>query len=197
VLKIEIISFSLKNGGAAIAANKFKKILTVNELNFQVNSITQDTHGIFQFLKRLISYILSKLQFDGNPTKHSLNLFSFHPIITLFKNNTKDKLYHLHWINNDTLSIFDFHRIPSGSIITLHDEWLYCGSEHYYKVLDDSNDFISGYHYFKKSVTGIHWNYLVWRIKYNKLSHRKDLIYTVPFQLDVRTCQGKFDTERI
>jgi len=180
VLKIEIISFSLKNGGAAIAANKFKKILTANELNFQVNSITQDSHGIFQFLKRLISYILSKLQFDGNPTKHSLNLFSFHPIITLFKNNTKDKLYHLHWINNDTLSIFDFHRIPSGSVITLHDEWLYCGSEHYYKVLDDSNDFINGYRYFKKGVIGLHWNSIVWRVKYNKLSHRKDLIYTVP-----------------
>ena len=180
MLKIEIISFSLKNGGAGIAANKFKSLLRHTSLNLKVNSITQDNSGKYQFFKRLISYGLSKLQLDGNPTKHSLNLFTFQPIKILLKKHTDEKIYHIHWINNDTLSIFDFHRIPSGSIITLHDEWLYCGSEHYYKVLDDSNDFISGYLYFKKSVTGIHWNYLVWRIKYNKLSHRKDLIYTVP-----------------
>lgn len=178
--KIEIISFSLKNGGAGIAANKFKNLLKNTSLNLEVNSVDQDNSGKYQFFKRLISYGLSKLQLDGNLTKHSLNLFTFRPIKTLFKKNTKDKLYHIHWINNDTLSIFDFHKIPSGSIITLHDEWLYCGSEHYYKVLDDSNDFISGYPYFKKGVIGIHWNSLIWRIKYNKLSHRKDLIYTVP-----------------
>ena len=180
MLKIEIISFSLKNGGAGIAANKFKSLLRNTSFNLKVNSITQDNSGKYQFFKRLISYVLSMLQLDGNPTKHSLNLFTFQPIKILLKKHTDEKIYHIHWINNDTLSIFDFHKIPSGSIITLHDEWLYCGSEHYYKVLDDSNDFISGYHYFKKSVTGIHWNYLVWRIKYNKLSHRKDLIYTVP-----------------
>ena len=180
MLKIEIISFSLKDGGAGIAANKFKSLLRNTSLNLKVNSITQDDSGKYQFFKRLISYVLSLLQLDGNPTKHSLNLFTFRPIKTLLKKNTDEKIYHIHWINNDTLSIFDFHKIPSGSIITLHDEWLYCGSEHYYKVLDDSNDFISGYRYFKKGVTGIHWNYLVWRIKYNKLSHRKDLIYTAP-----------------
>ena len=180
VLKIEIISFSLENGGAGIAANKFKKLITKNKLNFQVSSITQDSSGKFQFFKRLISYLLSKLQIDGNPTKHSLNLFSFQPIVTLFKKNTKNKLYHIHWINNDTLSIFDFHRIPSGSVITLHDEWLYCGAEHYYKICDESNDFINGYCYFKKGIIGVHWNSMVWKVKYNQLFHRKDLIYTVP-----------------
>tara|TARA_B100001063_G_C16734692_1_gene541321 strand:+ start:386 stop:1648 length:1263 start_codon:yes stop_codon:yes gene_type:complete len=180
VQKIEIISFSLKSGGAGIAASKFKKLLIKNVLNYEVNSTTQDSSGKYQFFKRLISKLLTKLQFDGNPTKHSLNFFSFRSIITLFKKRTNDKLFHIHWINNDTLSIFDFHSIPSGSIITLHDEWLYCGSEHYYNVYDNSNDFIYGYRYFKKGIIGIHWNYLLWRIKYNKLSHRKDLIYTVP-----------------
>ena len=180
MLKVEIISFSLKNGGAGIAANKFKNLLSNASLNLKVNSITQDNSGKYQFFKRLISYGLSKLQLDGNLTKHSLNLFTFGPIKKLLKKNINEKLYHIHWINNDTLSIFDLHKIPSGSIISLHDEWLYCGSEHYYKVLDETNDFISGYRYFKKGVIGIHWNSLIWRIKFNKLSHRKDLIYTVP-----------------
>jgi glycosyltransferase involved in cell wall biosynthesis len=86
----------------------------------------------------------------------------------------------LHWINNDTLSIFDFQKIPSGSVITLHDEWLYCGSEHCYKILDDTNDFERGYGFFKKGTYGLHWNYLIWVIKKSKLSNRSDLIYTVP-----------------
>ena len=94
--------------------------------------------------------------------------------------HSKDILYHIHWINNDTLSIFDFDKIPSGSIITLHDEWLYCGSEHHYRVLDDSNKFISGYNYFTSGVLGINWNYLIWKVKYQKLAYRDDLIYTVP-----------------
>lgn len=50
------------------------------------------------------------------------------------------------------LSIFDFDKIPSGSIITLHDEWLYCGAEHCYRISDDANDFIHGYNFFKKGV---------------------------------------------
>ena len=94
----------------------------------------------------------------------------------------KDTLHHIHWINNDTLSIFDFDKIPSGSVITLHDEWLYCGAEHHYKIFDESNDFQSSYSYFKNGVFGIHWNYIVWRIKNRKLFQRKDLIYTVPSQ---------------
>ena len=34
----------------------------------------------------------------------------------------------------------------------------------------------------KNGVFGIHWNYIVWRIKNRKLFQRKDLIYTVPSQ---------------
>ena len=129
----------------------------------------------------MISFILSKFQFDGNPTKHSLNLFSYKPVINSFARD-KDNIHHIHWINNDTLSIFDLDKVPSGSVITLHDEWLYCGAEHHYKIFDESNDFQSSYSYFKNGVFGIHWNYIVWRIKNRKLFQRKDLIYTVPSQ---------------
>lgn len=179
MFKAVTICFSLNIGGAGIAANGFKKLLEDNAASFKVDSITQDGAGKYQFLKRLISFSLSKFQIDGNPIKHSLNLFSFTPVLTSFK-NTKDIIHHLHWLNNDTLSIFDFDKIPSGSVVSLHDEWMYCGSEHVYKVLDDSNDFICGYRYFKKGVFGINWNFFIWKIKYKKLVHRDDLIYTVP-----------------
>ena len=176
---LSIVSFSLSKGGAGIAAKKFKALLVDYKSDFKVNIITQDNAGFYQFFKRLVSYVLNKFQFDGNTTKHSLNLFSFSPVLKTFT-ESKDNLFHIHWINNDTLSIFDFHKIPSGTIVTLHDEWLYCGCEHYYKVLDQTNDFILGYPYFKKNVLGIHWNSLIWKVKYKKLSHRRDLIFTVP-----------------
>lgn len=178
-MHLNIVSFSFLRGGAGIAANKFKQLLSDNTSSFEVDSITQDNASQFQFFKRLVSYALAKLQYDDNPIKHSLNLFSYAPVIESFKTQSQS-IHHLHWVNNDTLSVFDFDKIPTGSVMTLHDEWLYCGAEHCYKVLDNTNDFINGYPFFKKGVYGLHWNYLIWRIKKSKLSHRADLIYTVP-----------------
>tara|TARA_Y200000002_G_C22674023_1_gene661285 strand:- start:57 stop:1313 length:1257 start_codon:yes stop_codon:yes gene_type:complete len=176
--KLTMISYSCSKGGAGISAKNFENLLIDCKSNYEVNLITQDDAGYYQFFKRLISFVLNKLQFDGNATKHSLNLFSYSPVLKTFE-KTQDRLFHLHWINNDTLSVFDFNKIPSGSVVTLHDEWLYCGSEHYYKILDKNNDFIYGYPYFTKNVFGIHWNSFIWKVKYKKLSHRRDLIYTV------------------
>ncbi len=171
------ISFSFCRGGAAIAASKFqhlaKKVATQEFVE-----VSQDSAGWTQFLKRLISFGLVKLQFDGNPIKHSLNLFSYSHVLDSFKYG--DSLHHIHWINNDTLSVFDLDKIPSGSIVSLHDEWLYCGAEHYYKVGDTSEAFVNGYSFFKSGVWGIPWNTIIWRIKLKKLGKRNDLIYTVP-----------------
>lgn len=176
MIKINYLAYSYLRGGAAIAASRFKDLASKKYI---IISLSQDDADYNQFLKRVISFFFVKLQADGNSIKHSLNLFTYTPVLNFFKENS-ECIYHLHWINNDTLSIFDFNKIPSGSILTLHDEWLYCGSEHVYKVNDESEDFKSEYTPFKKSVYGIHWNYFIWRVKKSKLSGRKDLIYTVP-----------------
>lgn len=178
VKKIVTISFSFKKGGAAIAANNFKEICETFE-NYDVIGISQDNASYFQLVKRVFSYALLKLQYDKNPIKHSLNLFSYSPVLKCFKQNITT-LHHLHWINNDTLSVFDFDLIPAGSIITLHDEWLYCGAEHVYKVDDTCLDFVTGYKPFKQGVWGIHLNYFLWKIKLKMLNRRTDLIFTVP-----------------
>ena len=61
MFKAVTICFSLNIGGAGIAANGFKKLLEDNAASFKVDSITQDGAGKYQFLKRLISFSLSKL----------------------------------------------------------------------------------------------------------------------------------------
>lgn len=182
-IKVDFIcvSYSYVNGGAGIAAKSFANILKkdIDKFDLNVECLSQDNAGLVQFTKRVFSRLLVSLQRDANPTKHSLNLFSYKPILSRLQER-QNSIFHFHWINNDTLSIFNLQKIPKGSIITLHDEWLYCGAEHTYKINDTKHDFIDGYKSFRKSRIGIPWNSIVWRIKYKKLAHRKDLIYTAP-----------------
>lgn len=174
---LTLVSFSFVRGGAGIAAQNFLN-LAKSFPDFEINQISQDDAGTFQFFKRIISWVLGKLQKDGNPTKHSLNLFSYSKLIRDFSRNPNN-LYHLHWINNDTLSIYDLDQIPKFSLITLHDEWFYSGAEHYQKVVEGSSDFTI--EYLKNDFKyGLPWNYWVWKTKLAKLQKRKDLCFTVP-----------------
>lgn len=184
---VKVISFSFIKGGAAIAASKFHSILETD--GFILQKISQDDAGYWHFFLRLISYALGLLQKKDEPIKHSLNLFSDKRVLSAF--NDKDALHHLHWINNDTLSVFSFDKIPKNSIITLHDEWLYCGTEHccrfsaHMQSIRASCDihnlpFVCGYPNSIIARDGVNWKYLIWHEKYKKLSSRGDLIFTVP-----------------
>lgn len=176
--KLVLISFSMSVGGAAIAARKFYEI-GLGLPGFSVTTVTPPmTAG--HLAKRVIAYILGQLQYDRNPIKHSLNLFSSKLVVRALKESCSAAVYHLHWVNNDTLSISDFRYIPSGSIVTLHDEWLYCGAEHYHYFKSEKYKFIEGCRFFDRDVLGLNWNYIIWKRKLKILERRKDIIYTVP-----------------
>ena len=115
MLKVIIVSFSLTKGGASIAANRLKRILNKSS-HIDVESINQDNAGLFQLFKRVTSLFLSKLQFDNNPIKHSLNLFSFKPVLKSFKNtqNIIEKIGILEIHSND-----DYHK----ALFFYLDEW--------------------------------------------------------------------------
>ena len=49
MLKAVTISFSLSTGGAGIAADKFRRILSENSLDYQVDSITQMKQERYNF----------------------------------------------------------------------------------------------------------------------------------------------------
>ncbi|MCR3969141.1 glycosyltransferase [Aeromonas veronii] len=185
-MHIKIISYSFVKGGAAIAARKFHDIL--DSRGYIVQKLSQDDAGKWQFFLRLISYALGLLQRKEEPIKHSLNLFSDKRVLTAF--NDKNVLHHLHWVNNDTLSVFSFDKIPSRSIITLHDEWLYCGTEHYchYSPHAELNCYVEYpnlpfAHGYSKSIVnycGFNWKYIIWNEKYKRIASRNDLLFTVP-----------------
>lgn len=190
-LHVKVLAYSFSRGGAGIAAARLSRLVERSiSLHYfaaeksVVKGAIVDNPTSFEWachlFKRLVSYLLARLMSDGNPTKHSLNLFSS-PVAKrcLKAAETAEPLLHLHWINNDTLSVWQFGRLPRGTIVTLHDEWLYCGAEHYHLVESGECAFVSGYDH-GMGVSGIDWNRIVWRAKREQLRNRSDVIFTVP-----------------
>ena len=82
MFKTIIISYSTRIGGAGIAANNFKQLLSDDIAISQVRVISQDQSGIYHLFKRLISFILSKFQFDGNLRNILLISFLINQLLT-------------------------------------------------------------------------------------------------------------------
>ena len=73
-----------------------------------------------------MSLLFYKLRFSKND--YSYNLINS-DIVKISNLNNYD-IVNLHWINSETLSIFDISKIKK-IVITLHDMWFMNGSEHY------------------------------------------------------------------
>jgi len=190
--QIAFISFSDNRGGAAKAAARIKNAINMLTPSIQTKFIVaekkQDNNEVngpsvlrykFHFFVRLISYSLTKLLITKNKSKHSLNLFSS---LYVTKQLKKYKNLHIHWINNDTLSIKKLLILPKehNVFITLHDEWLYSGAEHYIDDFDREDlRYIKGYN--DDSFTqGINWNLYAWNQKTKYIAHFRNAVITVP-----------------
>jgi len=69
----------------------------------------------------------------GNPTHHSIAWPSTGLGQELEQHHAKSyiDLVHLHWLGNSTLSIEEVGRLTMPLVWTLHDQWAFCGAEHY------------------------------------------------------------------
>jgi glycosyltransferase involved in cell wall biosynthesis len=181
--RIKILAFSLNRGGAAKAAFRFFSIATqVPSINVEVLTVEESPRNYcraWHFLKRAISLALVIRYQTKCRVKCSANFFSYRPALQFLSND--DAVINIHWINNDTISIFDLKKIPYGSIITIHDEWFYCGIEHYFSVTKDFKE--SAYHAANeigsiKFDSAIHR--FVWGRKRKAFFGRKDLLVTCP-----------------
>lgn len=183
---IAIVSFAELRGGAAKSACKFfracrKRGIEASYLVVERNSPAADVVSpgkpayAWHFLKRLLAYCLQWLQRDGGVSKHSLNIFSCSFVVRELK---KYPCVHLHWINNETISLEQLARIDARLVITLHDEWFYCGSEHL--AMDSVRPF-EGYLPANKDVKWLDWDRVTWERKRRALQAIKDrVIFTAP-----------------
>ncbi len=155
--KLLVVSFSDFRGGAAKAALQHVKaiksflnidvkfIVAEKKLNSAISQGPTRFQSYCHLILRVISLFMSNLQVTRNKGKHSLNIFSSLHVKKHLSSNVD--CVHLHWINNDTLSLDDISSFLSETtslvIITLHDDWFFSGSEHC--VEQNSNRYLVGY----------------------------------------------------
>lgn len=162
---IKIISYSESKGGAAKAARNFYNLLHALELyDVELLSVfgTRKKNEFFaasafsnclHYFKMIVARILMKLGLIRPLTKNSLNIFSSNYVKKSLLTACQDaQILHINWINNETISLSLLKKLISGSkhkiILTMHDEWFYCATEHCAEY--GTSDFIHGYMHAEK-----------------------------------------------
>lgn len=181
---IVTVGYTDKTGGAARATLDFAKVASeCRPGSFSIfatdvpSSLVGRADWALWWALRVLEHLFIRLLYSDRIVKQSLNTFSNRRIKTLLNNQVGDHRFHLHWIANSTLSIRELGKLPIGTIITLHDEWLIAGTSHYAQI-DGSP--IEDY---RKSLFHLVATWLDQRIyerKKQAFSNRKDLTVTVP-----------------
>jgi glycosyltransferase involved in cell wall biosynthesis len=79
--------------------------------------------GNFTFYRRLRRFK------TGNPTIHSFCTLPTDPSENL--NALPCDLFNFHWLGSDVISIKEIAKLHKPIVWTLHDQWAFCGAEHY------------------------------------------------------------------
>lgn len=93
-------------------------------------------------LRSSASWWLQKPQRSANPVTHSVAALPSRLDREL--NAAGADLLHLHWLQDEFLSVEAIGRLRGPLLWTLHDSWAYCGSEHYPASAADQR-FCEGY----------------------------------------------------
>lgn len=185
-MEVNFLSFTSYRGGAAKATFRFLKAIEQNNIKIQWYTIEKNLYNYSfiktpSFLSRMIHkffwYLSGGVVFifiKNNKNKQSLNLFGSN-----FAKNmiNKSSLIHVHWINNETLNINDFKLLSNKSIITLHDEWFYCGCEHHALKDEELSRVLYGVDSLK---TYLGLSDMIFLLKEKKYKELKNVIFTVP-----------------
>ena len=141
-MKVIHLSFSDIIGGAARSSYRIHHSLLKAEIDSRmwVNKAKTDDQtiekptGIIERIltvlrSPLISNSLVKILKTKNMIIHSPSVLKSRWIKLI--NASDADIVHLHWIQNEMLSISDIGKIKKPIVWTLHDMWAFCGAEHY------------------------------------------------------------------
>ena len=145
-MKILHINYSDLRGGAAVAVNRLhngflkKKInswLLVNEKISKDKKII-GLNNIYDFflilIKKIFIKIFNKILKSNIGEFYSFNYFRSKTLARI--NNLKPDIVHLHWINNEMISIDEIAQIKQPFVWTIYDMWPFSGVEHYNRDSD-------------------------------------------------------------
>jgi glycosyltransferase involved in cell wall biosynthesis len=96
---------------------------TVEDLNNKISKVLN------KLRPRVINYSFVKMLKTENKIIHSPSVLPSNWVKHI--NNSDADIIHLHWIQNEMLSIKDISQIKKPIVWTLHDMWAFCGAEHY------------------------------------------------------------------
>lgn len=177
-MKVLIVSHSDKFGGAARAAYRLHKALLNKALDSQmiVKIKLSDDHTVrlghrnklSHFISRLIGFAsnkLSRFQKTKSSILHSFNFFGSAVYSEL--NRSDADVINLHWVNSETLSIKQIANLNKPVVMTLHDMWAFCGSEHL-SIDNEQSQFRVGYDEhseFSDYISGLNLNKYTWKLK--------------------------------
>ena len=157
-MNILLLNYADSGGGAAIAAYRLAAALYNAGQTVTLGVMEKKTDSSFvrefNFKRTFFQKIQKKLRSKyeefltkhfttSNKMQHSLNLYSKINIEDI--NKSDYDIVHLHWINNNMISIRDIARITKPIVWTMHDTWPFCGAEHYPNILENDERFITGY----------------------------------------------------
>ncbi len=173
------LSYSDAGGGAAIAALRLTIALREKGIDAVLGVVEKRTANSFVVtipsrgglagkLIRKIGALIERFLFrrfkTANPLLHSLNLFS--KVDIRWINASEYDIVHLHWVNNDMISVKDIGRITKPLFWTLHDSWPVCGAEHHPDPMHTDLRYRDGYSRIGGSpLRGIDLPRLVFRLK--------------------------------
>ena len=173
VLKISHLSNSDIIGGAGIASYRIHKALLkkghkselfVNNYysgDFTVSYPINYLGKVSAVIKPQIINPLKKLLVTRNKALHSLSILPSNWPNKL--NNSDADIIHLHWVQNEMISIKDIGNIKKPIVLNTHDMWPFCGAEH----LNFDGRWQNGY--YKKNrpenESGFDLNRYIWQLK--------------------------------
>ena len=141
-MKIIHLNYSDASGGAARATYRIhrsliKKGITsemwVNKKSSEDWTVKEPKSKFFKVLSelnpRLMRYVTKILLETKNKIVHSISIMPSTWVKLI--NNSDADIIHLHWIQNEMLSIKDLSKIKKPIVWTLHDMWPFCGAEHF------------------------------------------------------------------
>ena len=171
-MRVIHVSYSDIVGGAAKASYRLHEALTSQGISSKMyvisKSSTDDTvinilnkyENLLHNITRRFSFLLYRIfSFATKKKFGSLNIFGVKKIVYMLNMSDAD-IIHIHWIGNETISIFDFKKITKPLIFTSHDMWLICGTEH----TTEQDDWKNGYR-----DNNLNLNRYIWKLKMNHI----------------------------
>jgi glycosyltransferase involved in cell wall biosynthesis len=179
-MKVLHLTFSDHFGGANIAAYRLHKCLEPKIFSrLLVYKKKKNEKNIVKFIDtafvsiKIKNYLIKFLDLLSlNKSKNSYNIFNSG--IAKYINKLDIDILHMHWINNELISIEEISKIKKPIIWTFHDMWPMCGTEHYsaYKR------YIYGYSSKNKNFLGFDFEKYIWNKK--KKFFKKNITIVTP-----------------